>query len=197
MYKIYRLTNTTEHKVYIGQTLNIKRRIKEHKSQYKDWDNFTVNILHQNLSKEEADFLEKKEIQQHNSLYPHGYNLQDGGSANRKTHSETCKKISNSCTGLKRSAETCKKMSESQSGENNINFGKFGKDHPRYGTKTPHSAESKKQMSISHFGIQIRRDVWNEAEKIRKLYKKGTSKNKLKTLFKCSWGTIDKIINRR
>lgn len=55
-------------------------------------------------------------------------------------------KMSNSHTGKTLSEETRKKMSDSRVGEGNPCYGKFGKDHPAFGTKR--SQEFKESLSI-------------------------------------------------
>lgn len=89
VYCVYRYKNSISGKSYIGQTNNITRRRKEHENPI-SWKNskkylYTIfaiqgldtmefSILYDNLSKEEADFFEAKEIEIHNSYYPNGLN---------------------------------------------------------------------------------------------------------------------------
>lgn len=81
-----------ENKWYIGQTIqNVNRRAKsgagylvylnpfaEAIMKY-GWDNMEQNILRLCTSQEEANYWEKFYIDQYNSVYPNGYNIQEGG----------------------------------------------------------------------------------------------------------------------
>jgi group I intron endonuclease len=89
-YLIYKYTSPSG-KAYIGQTKDYEKRCKEHKyhasycrafanaiKQY-GWDNFEHEILHSNLTIDQANELEAKCILEHNTLSPRGYNLMTGG----------------------------------------------------------------------------------------------------------------------
>lgn len=96
MIGIYIIKNEINNKVYIGQSINIEKRIKEHfwKAQNKKdvsyntaihqairkygKENFSWKIL-QECTEEELDSLEKKFIKEYNSLTPNGYNILEGG----------------------------------------------------------------------------------------------------------------------
>ena len=129
---IYKITNTRNGKVYIGQTINKpEKRITEHLNghgQCPALSNaikghgkkaFVFEILH-----EVFDFmlndLEIQEIKNHNSLVPNGYNLTFGGE------------------GGSPSLETRKKMSQSRIGNTN----KTGKK------ESPETREKKRQMRL-------------------------------------------------
>lgn len=100
MVGIYKYTNKINNKVYIGQSVNIERRIKEHNNRAftngnNDFnsllsralrkyglDNFVIEVIEE-CSKEELDEKEKFYIAQYNSCNPScGYNLQLGGDSN-------------------------------------------------------------------------------------------------------------------
>ena len=128
------------------------------------WDNFQHEIVASNLTKEDADELEKLLISKLNTMnYKYGYNLRAGGSngglseESRKKISEstkgekshmygthlsesTKKKISEFRKGRLASDETRKKISDANKGENNHFYGKR------------HSEESLKKMSEAHKG---------------------------------------------
>ena len=92
-YCVYCHTNKINGKQYIGRThLNPLNRwgkegegYKNHPSFYSDiqqygWDNFTHEILEYGIvGKEIADQKEREYIKQLNSVYPNGYNKEDGG----------------------------------------------------------------------------------------------------------------------
>ena len=107
-------------------------------------------------TQEELDEWEQYYIEFYNTLYPNGYNLQEGGNGGVPCE-ETRRKISNSLKGLfsgekhpmfgkHQSEESKKKMSSSKKGLQS------GEKHPMFGKH--HSEESKKKMSDKIKGIQ-------------------------------------------
>ena len=87
---IYLIKNQITEKMYVGQSIHIEKRIKEHQYQRDihtsyiensiakyGWENFTWNILHE-CEKEELDIEEMKFIALYNT-YHNGYNLTRGG----------------------------------------------------------------------------------------------------------------------
>ena len=105
IYLIYKHTSPSG-KSYIGITNNYQRRCNEHKSnkgccvafnnaiQKYGWDYFTHEILHEGLTLHEANQMEISLISSHNTLYPNGYNLREGGSL-CSFSDETKEKMSN------------------------------------------------------------------------------------------------------
>ncbi len=136
IYLIYKLTSPSG-KSYIGQTNNLSRRLSEHKSkrsacialkhaiQKYGIDNFTVTILMEGLSIDEANKQEELSILSENTLSPIGYNLKSGGLNN--THSECTKEKMRQHSnrlgklaynnGVSPSPETRRKMSASHTGK--------------------------------------------------------------------------------
>jgi hypothetical protein len=119
--EIYKITNNTNHKVYVGQAvshiLNHKRfrpygmesRFRTHVSEaFSDkkcqchylnnairkygTENFGVQLL-RCCKIEDADVIESEEILKNNSLFPNGYNLNTGGKSARHTD-ESRKRVS-------------------------------------------------------------------------------------------------------
>lgn len=90
MIGIYKIENKINGKVYIGQSVEIEKRLYAHKKFYhKDSyidneinklgvENFSFTIVEE-CQKEELDTREQFYIQQYNSLFPSGYNLTVGG----------------------------------------------------------------------------------------------------------------------
>lgn len=96
---IYKFTNTINGKIYIGQTINPKRRFNEHKSAKNadymlidaailkyGFNNFTYEVLLEIpvLNNNDKILLNEKEIEfifQYNSRIPNGYNILKGGNA--------------------------------------------------------------------------------------------------------------------
>ena len=93
-------------------------------------------------TQEELDEWEQYYIKFYDTLYPNGYNLQEGGRGGTPSE-ETRKKISESSKGKQLSDETKKKISESTSGEKN----------PFYGRQ--HSEETRRKLSEANKGKQL------------------------------------------
>ena len=87
---IYFLTNLITLLSYVGQSVDFKSRMRAHKNSKKNyylsrsiqkngWHNFKVEILVDNVPKEDLDHLEDYYIELKDTLYPNGYNLTRGG----------------------------------------------------------------------------------------------------------------------
>lgn len=113
---IYKITNITNNKVYIGQTnRTFEERIKEHKSHYKRQrfaiecafykygiNNFSFEIIDEGNSQEDLNDKEKKYVKIYNSnSKKFGYNELEGGK-NSKHSQSTKDKISKALKGVKR-----------------------------------------------------------------------------------------------
>ena len=109
---------------YIGQTCDIMARWKP--SAYKNcikfysaiqiygWENFSHEVLIDNLTLEEANHLEEEYIKKYNSI-ENGFNLISGGE--NKLHSqETKDKMSKTRKGVPHSLEHCKAISKALTG---------------------------------------------------------------------------------
>ena len=91
---IYKYQNLINNKIYIGQTIDIKQRIREHRYEAFNYnrdncifhkalrkygeDNFSFEILEE-CSKKELNEKEKYWINYYNSEIPNGYNMTSGG----------------------------------------------------------------------------------------------------------------------
>jgi len=88
---VYRLTNTVNNKVYIGQTVEFKKRMYNHKCesyspdtpisqaiQKYGWENFTKEILIDDVPEEDLKNLEDSYIEVEETLVPNGYNVLNG-----------------------------------------------------------------------------------------------------------------------
>jgi group I intron endonuclease len=113
IYSIYKITNTTNNKSYIGYTYNVAKRIQEHKLRASKpnnyplynairkhkWNNFKVEIIYQSLDKlHTLNIMEPFFIKEYNTFFdmPNswGYNLTSGGSSNSTISENTIKIIS-------------------------------------------------------------------------------------------------------
>lgn len=130
MIGIYKITNIVNNKIYVGQSIDIIDRYKQH--QYKAFnsnelgynsaihaafrkygiENFILEVLEE-CKPEELDQKERFWIKELNSLAPNGYNILSGGQQFRKTRRcEICGQLLNS--GAKKYCLSCyrKKMRE-------------------------------------------------------------------------------------
>ena len=112
IFKVYCITNLINNKKYIGITSrNIKTRFQEHCShnqtlvydavQKYGKENFQIEILENNIPKEEIDKRERYFISKFNTLIPNGYNLSTGGISNKDLNDKTKRKLSEMNMGIK------------------------------------------------------------------------------------------------
>lgn len=165
---IYCIINRKNNKKYIGQSIDIEDRKKNHftrlknnkhynihlQNAYNYYENFDFYIIAK-CNKNELDFLEKMFIRLYkttNSKY--GYNLESGGHKNKTLSDETKKKISLNHANVK--------------GKKNPNYGKdfTGDNNPFYGRT--HSLDSKKKMREAKLGKKLSQ---NHKDKISKSLK--------------------------
>lgn len=163
---IYRIKNTVNDKVYIGQTTqyNVATRWAEHiKSinsgqdthlirafKYHGLEKFVFSVVAM-VPNEQLDELEIREICNRNSLSPNGYNLREGGSGGR--HSlESIEKNRQSHIGKTHTPETKEKLRQ-------LNLGK--KQTPETREKIskanlgkPKTVEAVKNASIARTGLK-------------------------------------------
>lgn len=137
-FSVYVHTNKINGKKYVGQSSNIIERWKNGGKNYFSsvkffraiqkygWDNFTHEILYDNLNKDTANKIEKALIRKYDSIN-NGYNIQEGGytsltkeSLNKMSkslkqgyidHPERREKIRKARIGSKDSEETKRKKS--------------------------------------------------------------------------------------
>lgn len=135
-YSVYVHTNKINGKKYVGQSSNIIERWKNGGKNYFSstkfhraiqkygWENFTHEILYENLNKEAANKIERDLIKKYDSIN-NGYNIQEGGytSLTKESldkmskslkqgyidHPERKKRISEKLTGRKNSEQTKRK----------------------------------------------------------------------------------------
>lgn len=151
---IYKITNMINGKVYIGQSINIKARWKDHVNTLNRKDSHSV-LLQRAWNKygEESfsfeilelcteDMLDEVEIKYIDLYDAHnnGYNIEPGGNKNKHLSEETKQKIGDANRGRRHTKESKIKMSKSRTGENN---GMYGRTH---------SIESRRKMSEAKKG---------------------------------------------
>lgn len=132
MVGIYAIRNVINNKVYIGQSVNIEKRWKEHKSALKRgvhgnpylqaaWNksprDFEFNVLCE-CKENELNSLELYYIQQYNATdYRCGYNIQGGGDSIHHQSESTKQKISSKNSGKVYSDELKKYYSDAHNHE--------------------------------------------------------------------------------
>lgn len=153
---VYKITNNINGKVYIGQSINMYMRWKDHVNSLnrndsrctllqRAWnkygeENFSFDIL-EVCTEDMLDEIEVKYIELYDSCNGNkGYNIESGGNINKHLSEETKQKIREAHLGKPLSDKTRRKMSESRIGEKN---GMYGRSH---------SEESKRKMSEAKIG---------------------------------------------
>ena len=178
MGSIYKITNTVNGKIYIGQTRHdVKRtRIKHHlngkgnKPLFDDIqkygvENFDFTILHDGIIPELLDNYEQVEIEQHACVSPNGYNLTRGGSGNPASP-ETCRKISRSVR--KTFAENPQIWREAQKNATEA--------AAKHNTGREYSESHRQAISNANKGkirsnpVHNKSAIWNNTEEIVRLY---------------------------
>lgn len=151
-YKVYMHINNINRKRYYGITKQKVNKRWNSGRGYKNnehftnainkygWDNFKHEVLFNNLTKEEAELMEKFYIALYDTINPNkGYNLSLGGETGTVHTEETRKKISEVKKGKSvHTEESKKKISEATKGKNNPFYGKH------------HTEETRKKMSENH-----------------------------------------------
>ena len=161
-YGIYKIENLINHKVYIGQSIDIERRFRNHinyevnpylKRAFEKYGikNFSFEIIKET---KDLDYWEIFLIQIYRATDKrYGYNSDFGGNANKVCSEEHKRKISESNKGKKFTKEHKEKLS----------FAKKGKTSSFKGKKM--SEESRRKLSLSHKGQKPHK--WSEESKLK------------------------------
>ena len=182
---IYLRTNLVNGMKYVGQTKNLKRRESvwnslNRKMPYANnfleidrkkygLENFKTEILEE-CDNSKLNEMERFWIKQLNTIFPNGYNLENGGTKGVQFHPSTIAKMSEVKKGTKHTDEWKINMSERYSGDGNPFAGKH------------HSEESRKRISLSNIG----RPAWNKGKKMSDEQRQKnieTSKKRRKSVF--------------
>jgi len=199
---IYKILNKINSKVYIGSATNIKKRWRDHRwylnhnkhhnsHLQSSWNKYGINTFEFSIllecSIDELLDKEKEYIEKFNSFNNNfGYNMNEPRKIflNRKCHQET-KNLA----------------SQRMQGKNNPMYGKFGNEHPKYGTKV--SEENRKLISNvmkNRKGNNANASKLNEKDiiNIRYIYENDNySQSELSKLFNVTQVTISDIITRK
>jgi len=158
MIGIYKITSPSK-KIYIGQSVNIKKRFKTYKNLYcinqtklynslkkYGFEKHKFEIL-QECEKEQLNELEVYYVELYQSLdSKYGLNIRAGGGSICTVSDETKIRLASIWKGKKHSEQTRKKMSDNNKGSNNPHFGK------------KHSDETKKLLSELKKGKKIKKE---------------------------------------
>ena len=165
---IYKITNLLNHKCYIGQTVNVKKRIND----YNKWrthckgipklynafckygiDGFKFELIERATNKEHLDLLEDKYIIQFNTIN-NGYNCKGGG-ANGKHSDETKLKMSENLKQQYKNGRIPPLTGKHHSNETRSKMSKIGKQrfkegwvHPLKGKHLSNETKAKLSKSI-------------------------------------------------
>jgi group I intron endonuclease len=155
---IYCIKNSINNMLYIGQSINIEKRIVKHKRKLliEKHENIYLQRVWNKYGKDNFEFfslescdkslLDEREIYYiglFDSMYPKGYNLNTGGNSNKEISQEVRNKIGDGNRGKTVSEEAKEKIS---------------KNNARWNLGKHLSEETKKRISESHKG-QI---PWNK-----------------------------------
>ncbi|MBR1805456.1 MAG: GIY-YIG nuclease family protein, partial [Selenomonadaceae bacterium] len=120
---IYKITNTDNGKIYIGQTTRtVEERFQEHMDspfligraiRKHGVDKFTIEVIATCETKEELDAQEIRFIAEYDCITPKGYNCKTGGEGGSHCE-ETKAQISQTMTGYKHTEEALANMSAAQ-----------------------------------------------------------------------------------
>lgn len=170
IYKVYKYTSPSG-KIYIGQTSQtIKGRAGKEGQKYCDsplfynaiqkygYDNFTVEVLKDNLTLQESNYWEKYYIEKFNSNNTqYGYNLTSGGDAKYNISDITKEKMRQSHLGLKHTQITKEKISKihknkklSEETKNKISNTRKERKIPSPMKGRKHTEETKQKISESN-----------------------------------------------
>lgn len=176
---IYCIKNKINNKKYIGQTVDLRRRWKEHKSSGKypiqkaikkyGKNNFNVLVLEENIKVKNLDHRERFWIKKYNT-FEKGYNLTKGGQRREQTN------------------EIKTKIRESTLGENNHMYDKT------------HELSTKRKISKTLKEIQGPNQKVNK-DKMKKIYKLYFEENKTQAeiamIIGVSIPTISRNLNKK
>lgn len=197
---VYKIVNNVNKKVYIGQSINIKARWKDHINSLnrKDshctilqraWDkygeeNFSFEIL-ELCPEDMLDEIETKYIDIYDSCNK-GYNIESGGNKNKCLSDKTKQKLREAHLGKTVPDDVRRKMSQSRTGEGNGMYGKH------------HSEKAKRKMSESKVGKpgHSSTDYQKECARLANLGKELSNETKRK-ISEANKGNIPYNINKR
>jgi len=191
---IYLLTNKLNGKKYVGQSVDVNKRWKEHiaiainpkSRKYAihnaiakyGQDNFSWEILHYCSSFDESNILETKLIKEHNCLHPFGYNLNEGGNSHVP------------CDAVKEKIREKLKIVGTF-------VGKKGKDHPSFGRKISQEQKENQSKMLSGDNGPNKKINSKIVVEIYQEYLNGESVKNLIKKYNLARNTILNILNKK
>ena len=180
---VYKITNLVNGKVYIGQSVDIERRWREHKkcktndffhnALRKHPEQFKFSVL-LTCPREMLDTWERDMIALYDCIYPKGYNFTNGGGSNTEISEETKRRISEKMKGrpgTPHSEEAKRKISEANKGKPTWSKGKtLSEEHKRKISEAnkghKHTEEERRKISEANRG---RHNIPHSEEAKRKM----------------------------
>lgn len=209
---IYKITNKINNKCYIGQTIqSITKRFDQHKSRsllsatncaihnaIKKYgiENFDIEEIYIAFDLDSLNSSEIVLIEQFNSKYPNGYNIDIGGN-NFQRSEETCKRISQGLIGRKLKDTTKRKLSKINKGKKlsvktkeKISQSQMGEKHHFYRKKL--TKEHRQKLSESHLGSKNPNYGKPKSDEVKQKLRRA---NKCISIFCLETGEIFESIN--
>lgn len=165
---IYKIKNLLNGKVYIGQSIDIKRRFKDHKKEIKNnnvyplyhsirkygIENFEFNVIEHVSNNDELNIKEQFWVDYYKSFNrSYGYNIRIDCTNNYGVlHSEKTKQdISKKLRGIKRSDKTKEKMSLAKKGKIFTKESRAKMSNAQKAIMTPERAKWVRSFRKNHF----------------------------------------------
>ncbi len=202
---IYSIINIKNQKIYIGSAVDVKKRLREHKSLFKRNKHHNSHFQHSwnlyselNFQFNVVEFCDKSLIKNREKFYidlfdsknpEKGYNINDPD---------------NGFLGIKHTDDTKKKLSIQKIGSNNPMFGKTGEQHHNFGVVM--SEEQKEKISKNRKGkggkkgelSPVSKLTSTQIQEIRSKYiPRVYSSNRLALEYGVSRPTISLIVNNK
>lgn len=190
-YTVYKHTNKTNGKVYIGITRQKSYQRWKGGKGYKPknvgttsyiynaiqkygWNNFTHDILFTELTKEEAEQKEIELIAKYKSNQREfGYNLDKGGNSVGKMSDETIQKLINIHKDKEANAERYRKISESKKGMKFSDEHKLHLSQAKKGKQTGN--ENPNSRAVNQYSLDMQYiKTWNSIADVRRELKIGS-----------------------
>ena len=200
---IYKITNTLNGKIYVGQTRQkLSRRINGHKSSKKifgvdaaiakyGWENFTAEVIEE-CPVEQLNEREIFWIAELGSKVPNGYNLTDGGDGALNPSPETRARMSAARKG-KPSPNKGKKLPEEQKAKISANHADVnGEKNGFYGKH--HTKETCAKMSAAKKGKSHKPHSPETRDKIAKSNKGKKRSEETRAKIKVAWARRKKAV---
>lgn len=217
---IYKVTNTINHKVYIGQSVNPIARLRQHitsrsnKAYLLNYaikkygvENFLFEVIRSEVPIEQINETEIQCIKEHNCKVPNGYNITEGGEGlkGHKHSEETKQKIRQAGLGRVVSYETRMKIGLAHKGKTlseemkaKLSVSHRGKKQSEEtiqkrvaaNTGRKRTEEFKKKMSLARTGQQGTMTGKKHSEETKKKIGLANSKHKCKEHLKTYYSKL-------